>query len=303
MDIQGFTILLNQNAGTVLKAGEQRIESDLRNALGPENIRSIEFLHPKKLYAAFKTITADDKVLIGGGDGTLLSAASILKERNIPFGLLPFGTMNLLCKDLDIPADYIEAANAYRSYQQTKIDVGTVNGHIFICAAMIGMFEALAEEREKNREEGSIIKWLAFLGDAIDKFTNKTKHNYHIRYSTHSERKSVKAVVISNNTYMEQSPHPNSFKKKSLQDGEFGVYAISTEGALESMQLLTSLLMGNWQNDPGVDVVVCDRVILENDKKKIPVLLDGEKVVLTAPLKFEIEPKSLSLFVPKDGAV
>lgn len=292
-----FIILINQNAGTVLKAGEDKVAQDLKEAMGEDNIESIRFLHPKELHDAFKDIQAAEPILVGGGDGTLLSAANILKERNIPFGMLPFGTMNLLCKDLDIPADYKKAAKAYTHFEEEKIDIGMVNGHLFICAAMIGMFEALAEEREKHRKNGNLIKWLAFAHEAFDKFTNKTKHNYRLRYPTHSETKKVKAVVISNNTYLENA-HPNSFKKKSLQDGEFGVYSINIEGTLESMHLLSSLLLGNWQDDPGVDTVITNEVYLENDHPKIPVLLDGEKVTLKAPLHFEIHPKSLPVLVP-----
>lgn len=294
-----FIILINQNAGTVLKAGEDKVAQDLKGALGEENIESIKFLHPKELHETFKDIHAHEPILVGGGDGTLLSAANIFKDRKIPFGLLPFGTMNLLCKDLDIPADYKKAAEAYVHFEEEKIDIGMVNGQLFICAAMIGMFEALAEEREKHRKNGNLIKWLAFAREAFDKFTNKTKHNYRLKYPTHSETKKVKAVVISNNTYMEDA-HPNAFKKKSLQDGEFGVYSINTEGTLESMHLLSSLLLGNWQDDPGVDTVITNEIMLENDHPKIPVLLDGEKVTLNAPLHFEIMPKALSVLIPSE---
>src|SRR3546814_17308250 len=50
-----------------------------------------------------------DLVVLGGGDGTLNSAAPALVETGLPVGLLPPGPANDLARPLDIPRDHAEA--------------------------------------------------------------------------------------------------------------------------------------------------------------------------------------------------
>ena len=70
-------------------------------ALG-EDLRFIDFLNGKQLAKALRRADENSKLLIGGGDGTIATAASILGARKIPFGILPLGTMNLFAKDLGL---------------------------------------------------------------------------------------------------------------------------------------------------------------------------------------------------------
>jgi diacylglycerol kinase-like protein len=51
-----------------------------------------------------------DRVVIGGGDGTLNAAAPALLATGLPFGVIPLGTANDLARTLGIPLDPEEAA-------------------------------------------------------------------------------------------------------------------------------------------------------------------------------------------------
>ncbi len=65
---------------------------------------------PERLEAA-ATMPGIDAVAVAGGDGTLACAAQALTGRQVPLGILPLGTMNLLAKDLGLPLD-LDAAIA-----------------------------------------------------------------------------------------------------------------------------------------------------------------------------------------------
>jgi diacylglycerol kinase family enzyme len=45
-----------------------------------------------------------DAVVIGGGDGSVRTAASVLGGTSVPLGVLPLGTLNHFAKDLAIPS-------------------------------------------------------------------------------------------------------------------------------------------------------------------------------------------------------
>ena len=51
-----------------------------------------------------------DAVAVGGGDGTLSSAAEVLSGGRVPLGVLPLGTLNHFARDLGVPANLGEAA-------------------------------------------------------------------------------------------------------------------------------------------------------------------------------------------------
>src|SRR5690349_6121612 len=141
-----FTILVNENSGSVEKHGKDNLSEKLRAALG-DHFKDIHFHAPDRLNDTLQNID-NGKLIIGGGDGTIRTAASILQGRNIPFGILPLGTMNLFAKDLSLEQDIFKLAELYKNHKEIKIDAAKVNGEIFLCNAMVGLPSELAKERE-----------------------------------------------------------------------------------------------------------------------------------------------------------
>ena len=71
-------------------------------------------------------------VVAGGGDGTINAVASALVGSQTRLGVLPLGTLNHFAKDMNIPLDLDAAvANAVRG-KTARVDVGEVNGRIFL---------------------------------------------------------------------------------------------------------------------------------------------------------------------------
>src|SRR5215207_1663867 len=48
-----------------------------------------------------------DSILVGGGDGTISTAADCLVETGIALGVLPLGTLNHFARDLGFPTDSV----------------------------------------------------------------------------------------------------------------------------------------------------------------------------------------------------
>ena len=67
-----------------------------------------------------------DAVVIGGGDGTILTAVLAGLGRDKPLGILPLGSLNLFARDLGLPLDPIEAARLLSTAQATRIDLAEV---------------------------------------------------------------------------------------------------------------------------------------------------------------------------------
>lgn len=80
-----------------------------------------------------------DAIFTLGGDGTAMEVASALAGTDIPIGVLPGGTGNLLARALGTPRDVVRAVAALKAGASRRIDLGVVQGHRFAVAAGVGI--------------------------------------------------------------------------------------------------------------------------------------------------------------------
>lgn len=293
----GFSIFINQNSGSFQQHGEEGFSSLIHDIL-EKDVKEIHFLEPDQIPKALQSHEGTSHILVGGGDGTIMTAANIFKQKKRPFGVLPLGTMNCLIKDMNMPINLVDAVKGYKNYEERFIDVGYLNNEMFLCNAMIGITSDLAREREKRRHEKNPAKWLEFAKKSFDTLTGDKDYNFTLKYEGQTDRQDIKALIISNNPY-DMGPTPgNIFKKKSLGDGKLGVYLVNPHGTVESIQLLFSLALGSWPNDQSIEYLETQKLEVLAKNKQIPVLLDGELRNFKTPLKFSCEPASLHLLVP-----
>src|SRR5439155_24756807 len=69
-------------------------------------------------------------------------------------GVLPLGTLNHFAKDLGIPLNLEHAVATIAARRIGTIDVGSVNGRVFVNNASIGMYPSIIEMREELRRQG-----------------------------------------------------------------------------------------------------------------------------------------------------
>ncbi len=90
-----------------------------------------------------------DLVIAAGGDGTIHAVASGLIGRESVLGIIAMGTMNNLAHSLGIPTTIEEACNVIAEGETHAIDVGKINGQVFLEVAGIGFEAALFPAAEE----------------------------------------------------------------------------------------------------------------------------------------------------------
>jgi diacylglycerol kinase (ATP) len=131
-----------------------------------------------------------DMVIAAGGDGTIHAVASGLIGRESVLGIIAMGTMNNLAHSLGIPTTIEEACNVIAEGETHAIDVGKINGQIFLEVAGIGFEAALFPAAEEIKSSNFLKTLRGVVSGLITVFTFKPvrlkialddgeRHQYH----------------------------------------------------------------------------------------------------------------------------
>ncbi len=93
-----------------------------------------------------------DVVAVCGGDGTLTEVAGGLLGTDVPIAIIPTGTGNVLAAEFGIPRIVRRAAELICSgFSKIKsVDLGEINGKIFMLRASAGFEAAVAQETDRR---------------------------------------------------------------------------------------------------------------------------------------------------------
>ncbi|MCK6417735.1 MAG: hypothetical protein L6Q57_02200 [Alphaproteobacteria bacterium] len=291
-----YAVFINKKAGTALKLEEDVLRQKLQDAL-QGGLKSLHVLEPDELQRALRQYNRSNPVLIGGGDGTIASAAAHFRKTSTPFGILPMGTMNLFARYLGIANDFEAAARLYPFASLQKVDTGNINGQMFLCNVMLGIAPELARVREENRGHTKIHHWLHWGHAVFKKLATARSTRLILTHKGSSKPWRGKALVIANNSYKPGSS-PLDADAKTLQQGELGVYLVNPHGALESVGLITKLMSGQWQDDKTVEHFETKALVLESSNRETQIVVDGELRRMKYPLIVLADPQSLNVLVP-----
>src|SRR5438128_1727531 len=112
--------------------------------------------------AAERAASCDaDAVVMGGGDGTLSCAVKALVGGDKPLGILPLGTLNHFARDLGVPSGLDGAVRTVVAGHVRCVDVGEVNGHLFLNNSSLGIYPEVVRERDEIHERGAGSRWPA----------------------------------------------------------------------------------------------------------------------------------------------
>ena len=138
-----WAVVINRSAGGNGTMAETLIES-LREVFSREGLKAdIHLVAGADVESTCQDALRDGVIgiAVSGGDGTISTAAGVLDHGEVPLGELPLGTLNHFAKDLSIPPlDLAAAVRVIVEGCRLRIDLGEVNGSIFIKNSSIGAY-------------------------------------------------------------------------------------------------------------------------------------------------------------------
>jgi len=242
-----------------------------------------------------------DIVVLGGGDGTLSAGALAMVGGAKPLGVLPLGTLNHFAKDLGIPLDLDAAVETIRAGHVMDVDVGEVNGRVFLNNSSIGLYPIAVAEREELRHRTGGGKGLAMLRASADVFTRFPLLEVTLPMEGRPTRLTTPFVFVGNNRYEMSLLALGT--RSSLQGGELSVYIPRNGGRLGLLQLFFRGLLGRLDQERDFHSTAVPSIEIRTRRRSLRVSLDGEVAQITSPIRFLIRPRALRVVAPpaKEG--
>jgi len=237
-------------------------------------------------------------VVAGGGDGTVNAVASALVGTDVPLGVLPIGTLNHFAKDLGIPLGLEAAVRNIFTGHVAKIDVGEVNGKVFLNNSGIGLYPRIVRQRAERQRRG-YAKWVAFILAVVSVLRRYSLLRVRLHPSdAEALARRTPFLFVGNNRYEIAGLEIGT--RASLDSGRLWVCMAPRTGRRNLVRMALRALLGRV-TDHELNAFETEEIWVQTHTRWATVSTDGEVAVMQAPLHYQIRPHALGVVVPTAG--
>jgi diacylglycerol kinase family enzyme len=213
-----------------------------------------------------------DALGMAGGDGSLAAVAAVAAAHGLPFVCIPAGTRNHFALDLGVDRQDVPGAlEAFTDGVERLVDVGEVNGRVFLNNVSLGIYgEAVQQAGYRDTKVRTLAETarevlgpsgpMPALGVVDD---------------TGREHSHLAVLLVSNNPYALSGPGLGT--RPTLASGRLGILVLDTPEERQRPP-------GRAWSAPHLEVQAAEEVHAG---------IDGEAVVLAVPLTFDVRPAVL----------
>lgn len=286
-------VIVNRGGGTARRAG-QSLEAQLCAAFAAVNQPiTLELIDGEGLEAALCKHATSPRLVIGGGDGTVATAAHIVAESGGELALLPLGTRNHFARQLGIPLNLEQAAALAASGAARQVDLGDADGRTFINNASAGAYVDLVHERDRSPLPGA----LGLAYGAMQALRRLRSRTFELAVDGEQRTVVTPLLFIGNNRY--QVPDGSPTERASLTDGELSVFAVARLTRLSLLMASLRILVGKPRMHRDFALNRTAQEVVIQGTGEIDITFDGEACRMPLPLGLRIRPRALAVVQPQ----
>jgi diacylglycerol kinase family enzyme len=216
-----------------------------------------------------------DGLAMAGGDGSQAIVAAIAAELSLPYACVPAGTRNHFALDLGVDRDdVVGALDAFVDGGERLVDLAEVNGRVFVNNVSLGLYA------EAVQRTGYRAAKLRTLLDTVPDAIGAGGGDFAMRWTGPGGdgHRGGAAVLVSNNQYR-LGRAVGSGTRPRIDGGLLGITVVGTptgdgqRGRVERP----------WREWSASSFEV-------DADRPLPAGVDGEALILDAPLRFRIRP-------------
>ncbi|HYZ31177.1 MAG TPA: lipid kinase [Crenalkalicoccus sp.] len=233
-----------------------------------------------------------DRVVIGGGDGTLNAAAPGLIATGLPLGVVPLGTANDLARTLGIPLDPATAAQVVAAGRRRRIDLGEANGHPFFNVASVGFGVDLtrALTRDSKRRWG-VLGYPAAALRALERL-----HPFEVEIVQNGITHRSRTVHVAIGNGRHYGGGMTIAEGARIDDGRLDIYSLEVGSFWRLLLLLPALRSGRHHVWAEIRTLTGNDIELRTQRPR-SVNTDGE-ITTRTPARFRVLRGAVEVYVP-----
>jgi diacylglycerol kinase family enzyme len=179
--------------------------------------------------------------------------------------------------------------------REVAIDVGEVNGRIFLNNSSIGVYARLLWEREQQERHGR-RKWAAMAVAAVDVWRQYRRINVTIEGRDYRRNVCTPFVFVGNNEYAIDGGRIDA--RPVLDAGRLQLCIAPDADRLRMARIVLTAVAGRLGSVDGFEAVTAAELTIATRARRLGVSLDGELATLESPLRYRIRPRALRVIVP-----
>jgi diacylglycerol kinase (ATP) len=233
-----------------------------------------------------------DRIIAGGGDGTLQMVARNILDLKIPFGVLPFGSANGFATAIGIPANPMDAVDAVIRAEHTRpLDLLKFNdNHLCIHLGDIGINALMVKEYSEDETRGM----LGYAKHLIASMQATPLLHYTIKTPEQEYTKEGYMLAFANAPKYGTGIH---ISEGSVSDGKFeicNVERIALDAAIKAGLTALNVFI---DKDMFADVISCrEAEIIIREKAHFQI--DGEYMGMTDRLHVRVLASAIPMLIP-----
>ncbi len=239
------------------------------------------------------------RLLVAGGDGTVLEVVSALAGTDAAMALLPVGTGNQLAANMRLPRGADRSLEVALTGRVRKIDVGMIDGQPFTCIAGAG-FDADVVRPDSSLKRR--VGYLAYVHAAAAAAFSPKPSTLRITVDGRQTTCRGIGVEVAN---MPGLTAPILRRPVDLipdgkpDDGQLDVCVLAVETTGELLSALTSIITGRQARNQRLRYFRGREIRVEADPT-LAVQVDGERLGATTPFAATVRPGALGVVVPAE---
>lgn len=239
---------------------------------------------------------APGAIVVAGGDGTINAVASVCVKANRPLGILPAGTFNYVARNLGLPTEVSEAVAVIVNGRVRPVDIGEINGRIFLNNAGFGLYAQMLERREHDKRRFGRSRMVAFLSGMRCLLSSHPLYAVELVADGQTERRLTTTLFFGCNAL--QLEDFNVAAAECLRHQKLAVLSLKLRNRWEVTVAAYAGLRGRLDTVDTTDAFCASTVHVQTRRRTLKVVIDGEIVLLRPPLDVMFRPGALRVFAP-----
>jgi diacylglycerol kinase family enzyme len=242
-------------------------------------------------------------IVAAGGDGTLNTVAQVALGSGCTFGVIPQGAFNYFGRTHGIPSDATEATRGLLTARVHPVQVGLVNGTVFLVNASLGLYPQSLEDREAQKQRlgrsRAVAAWAALVTIFRDFRPMRVKLEHQ---GVTRELRTLTLFIGNNRLQLEQLGLKES---TAIDDGKLAAIVLPPVPTSTLLRLAVRGAMGTLGNAGGFSHFAFSSITVSPAHRargsRMKVATDGEIAWMSTPISFSVAPEPLLLLKPVDA--